>query len=71
MVAAIVGEGCSHVRGWRWRCGALVLAVLGGKAVAAMDLDLKLKAFTGNLSSLTGRDVGVLLASCFVAGHWV
>ncbi|EMS61700.1 S-norcoclaurine synthase [Triticum urartu] len=62
---------CSHVWGWRWRCGALVLAVLGGEAVAAMDLDLKLEAFTGVLSSSTGRDVGVLLASCSVARRWV
>ncbi|XBH61138.1 hypothetical protein VPH35_115639 [Triticum aestivum] len=36
-----------------------------------MDLDLKLEAFTGSLSSLTGRDVRVLLASCSVAGRWV
>uniref|UniRef100_M8ARM8 Chlorophyll a-b binding protein, chloroplastic n=1 Tax=Aegilops tauschii TaxID=37682 RepID=M8ARM8_AEGTA len=50
---------------------ALVLVVLGGEAVAAMDLDLKLEAFTGSLSSLTGRDVRVLLASCSVAGRWV
>ena len=39
-----------------------MLAVLGGEAVAAMDLDLKLEAFTGSLSSLIGRYVGVLLA---------
>ena len=45
--------------------------MLGGEAVAAMDLDLKLEAFTGSLSSLTGRDVRVLLASCSVAGRWV
>ena len=47
------------------------MAALGSEAVAAMGLHLKLEAFTGSLSSSTDQGVGVLLASCSVAGRWV
>ena len=48
VAATIVGEGVSPLStgfGADTRCA--VLAVLGGEAVAAMDLDVKLEAFTG------------------------